>query len=286
MSISNTFPMVQTILQFAKTEINVIRRKYSGSGIINVETDSLSTKNDIPTKLSQLENDWNYITSSQLDAKKFATASSVSNLDSKVNTNERDAENKFDALNTELDNIKKVLTSNDVDFDTLQELVDALKNNVSSINDIFATMALKATNVDLINHTSNTNNPHAVTKTQVGLSNVRNVESYSKTEADNLLNAKPDRTELFSKNYNDLKNKPTIPTNANEVGAYTKEETNELIQNLLNRIIVLEQKVNENTNTNTTAVVEGSTLTLTNANVENNTLTISGGSVENGTLTI
>lgn len=53
--------------------------------------------------------------------------------------------NKDNIINIliQIDNIKKVLSSDDVDFDTLQELVNALKNNVSSINDIFTELANK-----------------------------------------------------------------------------------------------------------------------------------------------
>lgn len=46
--------------------------------------------------------------------------------------------------------------------------------------------ATERTNWDAaFSHISGTNNPHSVTKTQIGLSNVLNVASYSKTETDN-----------------------------------------------------------------------------------------------------
>ena len=47
-------------------------------------------------------------------------------------------------LQQQINNIKSILTSDDVDFDTLQELVTALKNNVASIDDIFSTLSKKA----------------------------------------------------------------------------------------------------------------------------------------------
>ena len=49
--------------------------------------------------------------------------------------------------------------------------------------DVDASIALVQTNLNT--HTSNTSNPHSVTKAQVGLSDVLNVASYSKTESDN-----------------------------------------------------------------------------------------------------
>lgn len=46
-------------------------------------------------------------------------------------------------LRTQIRLIQMVLTSNDTDFDTLQELVNALKNNTSSIGDIFTLLSKK-----------------------------------------------------------------------------------------------------------------------------------------------
>lgn len=45
--------------------------------------------------------------------------------------------------------IKTVLTSNDTDLDTLQELVNALKNNVASIGDLFLQIGYKANKADV-----------------------------------------------------------------------------------------------------------------------------------------
>lgn len=47
-------------------------------------------------------------------------------------------------LQQQINTINSILTSNDVDLDTLQELVNALKNNVASIDDIFSTLSKKA----------------------------------------------------------------------------------------------------------------------------------------------
>lgn len=46
-------------------------------------------------------------------------------------------------IRTQIRLIQMVLTSNDTDFDTLQELVNALKNNTSSIGDIFTLLSKK-----------------------------------------------------------------------------------------------------------------------------------------------
>lgn len=60
-------------------------------------------------------------------------------------------------------------------------------------------------------HTENKNNPHEITAEQIGLGNVLNVASYSKTENDELLKNYALKEELFSKSYNDLTDKPEIP---------------------------------------------------------------------------
>lgn len=52
-------------------------------------------------------------------------------------------------LQKQIDDIKLILSTDDVDFDTLQELVNALKNNVASINDIFTALSQKASKNDL-----------------------------------------------------------------------------------------------------------------------------------------
>ena len=58
--------------------------------------------------------------------------------------------NNYDDTNIQkqIDDIKLILTTDDVDFDTLQELVNALKNNVSSIADIFQLLNRKVEKIE------------------------------------------------------------------------------------------------------------------------------------------
>ena len=255
MFVSPTNPKRQYILRGASYDyINFICRQIDSNGTVTItKNTNLATQSDIPTRTSQLENDSKYVTSTQLNERKFATQSLVSNLESKVDTNETDAENKITQINKELENIKKVLTSNDVDFDTLQELVDALKNNVSGVQDLFIELSKKANKNELPTKVSELeNNSNYVTLGYL---------------------------------QQDYYNRVTIQTNyypKNEL--YSKTEIDAIIQPLLNRIVALEKKVNELTPFS--GSVEGNTLILSSGNVENNILTISGGSVENGTLTI
>ena len=55
----------------------------------------------------------------------------------------------LNAAISDINSIKKILTSDDTDLDTLQELVNALKNNVSRISDIFYQLNLKVNKEDV-----------------------------------------------------------------------------------------------------------------------------------------
>ena len=77
-----------------------------------------------------------------------------------------------------------------------------------------------ATATNATNHISNTNNPHSVTKEQVGLGNVGNFKAVSTVASQGLTSTEKSNaranigagTSNFSGSYNDLTNKPTIPT--------------------------------------------------------------------------
>lgn len=67
--------------------------------------------------------------------------------------------------------IQTLLSSNDINLDTLQEVVNLLKADGATLVSL----------VDSIQaHASNTSNPHQVTKTQVGLGNVDNTSDANK----------------------------------------------------------------------------------------------------------
>lgn len=114
----------------------------------------------------------------------------ITTLENKVNTNEDDIEGKVTTINTTINSIKNdisaintILTSNDTDLDTLQELVNALKSNVASINDIFTQLGKKVDKTTTVNGYPLSSNV-TLGKSDVGLGNVLNVESYSKSESD------------------------------------------------------------------------------------------------------
>ena len=106
-------------------------------------------------------------------------------------------------------------------LDTLDELAAALKDNANIVDVLNDAIGTKANTSDLTSHVSNKNNPHAVTATQVGA----RPNTWMPTAAD--VGAAPTThthtksqitdfpslaTVATSGSYNDLSNKPTIPT--------------------------------------------------------------------------
>lgn len=92
-----------------------------------------------------------------------------------------------------------------------KEEIEEIKTTINSnLEENYATLIYVDENIN--NHLENKTNPHEVTAEQIGLGNVLNVESYSKVESDELLKNYALKEELFSKNYDDLTNKPEIPS--------------------------------------------------------------------------
>lgn len=66
-------------------------------------------------------------------------------------------------------------------LDTLGEIAEAMENNQNVVEALDTAIGTKANKSDLTSHTSNKSNPHSVTKSQVGLSNVPNVATNDQT---------------------------------------------------------------------------------------------------------
>ena len=62
-------------------------------------------------------------------------------------------------------------------LNTIKEVAQAIQDNESVVEALNSAIGTKAAASDLTSHTSNTSNPHAVTKAQVGLGNVENKSS-------------------------------------------------------------------------------------------------------------
>lgn len=65
-------------------------------------------------------------------------------------------------------------------MDTLKELADAISKNSDIMSALQSAIGNKANVADLNTHTSDTNNPHGVTKEQIGLGNVDNTSDMDK----------------------------------------------------------------------------------------------------------
>ena len=154
-------------------------------------------KSELPTATSDLTNDSGFITSSALsgyaktadvntELAKKANSSDLSSLATKTELTEglagKQAAGDYatnSALATGLSGKQDTLTT--AQQNAVNSGITAAK--VSAYDGYASQISAKANATDLSGHIANTANPHAVTKTQVGLSNVQNVDQ---TNANNL----------------------------------------------------------------------------------------------------
>ena len=151
--------------------LNQVNDTLSNSKVDKVEGKQLST-NDLTNELLQILQD------------KY-TKAEINGLDS--------------ALQQQIDDIKLILTTDDVDFDTLQELVNALKNNVASINDIFTALSQKANKDELPTKVSDLENDLGYLTQHQDVSG-----KAEKTYVDEELQKKVDKVEGYNLSKNDF----------------------------------------------------------------------------------
>ena len=109
-------------------------------------------------------------------------------------------------------------------MDTIGELAEAMENNKTVVEALNSAIGTKANQSDLTTHTGNTSNPHNVTAEQVGLGNVGNFKAVSTVANQGLTDEEKANARAnigagassFSGDYNDLSNKPTIPSAVTE----------------------------------------------------------------------
>lgn len=167
----------------------------------------------IPTKVSQLENDSNYLKSvpdefvTDTEMKQYAqpkgdyltgesdptvpawakqeekpsyTASEVGA--DKSGTAEEKAKETLSAAKTYTDNkIADLINGAPETMDTLKEVADAISANKTVVEALNEAIGTRAKEADLTAHTVDKSNPHSVTKSQVGLGNVPNVSTNDQT---------------------------------------------------------------------------------------------------------
>lgn len=153
----------------------------------------------VPTKTSELENDEGFLTEHQ-DLSDYAKKADVPTVPTNVSefTNDSDYQTADDVSNalepyakssdvtTQItEGIAKVVADAPEDFDTLKEMSDWIashENDASAMNSAIQDNknGISELNTNMAAHTGDKNNPHAVTKDQVGLGNVDNTADLDK----------------------------------------------------------------------------------------------------------
>ena len=144
---------------------------------------------------------------------------------------EQTLQNNIDTIGTQIENEidRATATEHTLNEDIVNEEIRAKKAEGElaadlSLESIRAQNAEQTIQTNLTTHISNTENPHSVTKAQVGLSNVDNTSDADKpisnaTQAE--LNQKANDADLATVaktgSYNDLIDKPIIPTKVSEL---------------------------------------------------------------------
>lgn len=169
---------IDTVPEWAKASTkptytaNEVGADASGTASSLVSTHNVATEahNDIRVLITDLTTRLNTLADSDdttLDQISEIVAYIKSNktLIDNITTNKVNVSDIIDNLTTNVSN-KPLSASQGV---ALKALIDALQTEVND----------KAPASDLTSHVGNTNNPHGVTKAQVGLGNVDNVKQYS-----------------------------------------------------------------------------------------------------------
>jgi hypothetical protein len=114
------------------------------------------------------------------------------------------------------------------------------EENYAAGNHVHPTDTTRASQNDLTNHTSNLSNPHGVTKSQIGLSNVDNTADLDKpisTQTGQLLNTKADKTTLQTNFYDKSQINSFLESiDIDLANRYTKTESNNLLNNKQNKL--------------------------------------------------
>lgn len=107
-------------------------------------------------------------------------SSHFGNTDIHITSEERETWNEKATVDYVDEKIANLVDSSPEELNTLNKLAGALNNNPNFAATISGQIDLKANASDLNNHTTNKNNPHEVTKSQIGLGNVDNTADIDK----------------------------------------------------------------------------------------------------------
>ena len=214
-----------------------------------------SFADSVNSKILAFESKYNsdfesFTTSIRQEIQEFTNTfnSNIANLNSRLSEVDSKYQTSITNLQNQINTINNILASDDVNLDTLQELVNALKNNVSSINDLFTELAKKVNitdyNLKINSIESGINNISSrLTDAESNISNLSE-NTYRKNEIDT-------KVSTINSNINTLSNntykKSEIDTKVSAIDTqvkaidtkvknlstitYTKNEVNNLVNN-------------------------------------------------------
>ena len=200
-----------------------------------------SFADSVNSKILAFESKYNsdfesFTTSIRQEIQEFTNTfnSNIANLNSRLSEVDSKYQTSITNLQNQINTINNILASDDVNLDTLQELVNALKNNVSSINDLFTELAKKVNITDY--NAKITTIEGQITSINTNVSTLSE-NTYRKNEIDTKVNT-------INSNINTLSNstykKTEIDTKVNTINSnitslsnntYTKAEVDDLVAN-------------------------------------------------------
>ena len=200
-----------------------------------------SFADSVNSKIIAFESEYNsdfesFTTSIRQEIQEFTNTfnSNIANLNSRLSEVDSKYQTSTTNLQNQINTINNILASDDVNLDTLQELVNALKNNVSSINDLFTELAKKVNITDY--NAKITTIEGQISSVNTNISTLSE-NTYRKNEIDTKVNT-------INSNINTLSNntykKSEIDTKVNTINSnitslsnntYTKAEVDDLVAN-------------------------------------------------------
>lgn len=208
----DTYPTQPTPSQIEQLQ-QQITTNANGIADINQVIPTLALKSEIPTKVSELTNDLGFIDKDVNNLTCYTTTTNMETYVTGLVNTEKDArEYKDNDLQSQID---AIVSSSDVK-DIVGTYADLMAYDTSKLgdNDIIKVL-LDSTHNDATSYYRW--NKHQETWTYIGSEG----PFYTKSETDSLLNAKANTSDLsavaFTGSYNDLLNKPSIPTKTSDL---------------------------------------------------------------------
>ena len=190
-------------LLLVSANMEAIKSNVNNIDNININARNINSINTTAVNIDALKN-----TAGLIDELATKADKSLSNIDDqgKQMIKQYAAEASYDLANSETVGVMKLFGSTGSATDgtmTQAAITNALSAEVSSLAGIISS---KANTSDLTSHTGNKSNPHAVTKTQVGLGNVDNTSDANKpisNATQTALNAKANDSAVVHKTGNE-----------------------------------------------------------------------------------